>query len=243
MLFVATLAPLAACGEGRPEPPNLILVVADTLRADYLGFYGFDGDVSPILDRLAAESVVFENCFSQAPWTKPSAASLLTSLYPGTHGLTDHEGGYGSEEPRTSVLPDSAVTLAEILGERGYRTGAFVANSFLARDYGFAQGFDVYDDYAAPAETPADEILVHAGRWLEHSDQDRPFFLYVHLMDVHWPYDAGQWDYDGQFSLSNPPLKSCIWRTCGKGFGPEISAPLPRLYCRSTSETRLRVKL
>ena len=109
VLLAVTLAPLTACGEDRPQPPNLVLVVADTLRADYLGFYGFDGDVSPVLDRLAAESIVFENCFSQAPWTKPSAASLLTSLYPGTHGLVDHggESGDDSAERRTSVLPES----------------------------------------------------------------------------------------------------------------------------------------
>ena len=193
-LFVVALG---GCASESPRP-NVVLVVADTLRADYLGSYGFPGDVSPQLDRLASEAVLFERCVSQAPWTKPATASLLTSLYPGTHGLTDHEGGFwsSSEERRTGRLPAEALTLAEVLHLHGYRTAAFTANSWLVREYGFAQGFDHYDDYAARLDTHADELLENARRWLDHSASGVPFFLYLHVMDVHAPYDAPRADYD-----------------------------------------------
>ena len=196
-LSAALLAAVAACGSGE-RPSNLVVVVADTLRADYLGCYGFGNGVSPHLDQLATESVVFDRCFTQAPWTKPATASLLTSLYPETHGLTDHEGGFWSDSPerRAGVLPASATTLAEALAASGYRTAGFTANSWLVRSYGFAQGFEMYDDFAARLDTHADEILDNARRWLEHSDPRQPFFLYLHFMDVHAPYDGSKSDYE-----------------------------------------------
>ena len=86
--LVAVSSLLAAgCGTS-PETPDVIVIVVDTLRADHLGSYGFDGPISPNLDRFAEESVVFTRCFSQAPWTKPAVASLITSLYPQVHRLT-----------------------------------------------------------------------------------------------------------------------------------------------------------
>ena len=194
------MLPLIGFGCAPPEaaPPNLVLVVVDTLRADALGCYGFAGESSPQIDALAREAVLFENCISQAPWTKPAAASLLTSLYPDTHGLTDHAGRYGggSSERRTEVLPEEALTLAEVLRAKGYRTAAFVANTWMGKEYGFAQGFELYDDYAARLDTHADEVLRNAKRWLEHSASERPFFLYLHFMDVHAPYDAQRPDHD-----------------------------------------------
>ncbi|TDJ70682.1 MAG: hypothetical protein E2O39_09705 [Planctomycetota bacterium] len=194
---------IPACS--RPQlPPNIILIVVDTLRADYLGSYGFEGAISPNLDRLASESVVFEQCFAQAPWTKPSTASLLTSLYPQVHGLTNHEGKYwgeGSAEARTGILPDRAVTLAEELRDAGYRTAAIVSNPWLHHDYGFAQGFDFYDDHAAWSFARGDVIVDAARTWIEERGTE-PFFLYVHFMDVHAPYGAPKVDFD---ALSGAP--------------------------------------
>ena len=81
--------------------PSIVFILVDTLRADYLGSYGFEGDISPGLDRLASESLRFENAFSQAPWTKPSIATLFTSLYPEVHGLTNHEGLFWEKDGQT----------------------------------------------------------------------------------------------------------------------------------------------
>ncbi len=193
------LLALAACSSGDARRPNVVLVVVDTLRADYLGVYGFDGAISPTIDALARESVVFDNAFAQSPWTKPSTASLFTSLYPQVHGLTNHEGLYwGGDTPeqRTGILPAKAVTLAEAFQASGYRTAAFVTNPWLIRDYGFSQGFDLFDDYAAAIDAPADAIIEQAMAWVEAQRDDRPFFLYLHFMDVHAPYDAPKSDYD-----------------------------------------------
>ena len=192
----------AGCAK-RAERPDIVLVLADTLRADYLGCHGFQGDVSPNVDRLAAEGLLFERCFSQAPWTKPSVASLFTSLHPEIHGVTTHHGWFGEDRSiarqdvgpstgRTDVLPDEALTLAEVLRAEGYETAAFVANPWIQRDQGFAQGFETYEEL----ETKRGRALVdRALAWLAERSDERPFFLYVHFMDVHGPYDAPDKDY------------------------------------------------
>ena len=178
-------------------------MLADTLRADYLGCHGFQGDISPNVDRLAAEGLLFERCFSQAPWTKPSVASLFTSLHPEIHGVTTHHGWFGEDRSvarqdvgpssgRTDVLPDEALTLAEVLRTQGYETAAFVANPWIQRDQGFAQGFETYEEVETKRGRP---LVDRALAWLQARADERPFFLYLHFMDVHGPYDAPDKDY------------------------------------------------
>lgn len=191
------------------EKPSFVFLLVDALRPDYLGAYGFEGDVSPGLDRLAYESLVFEQAYSHAPWTKPALATLFTSLYPETHGVADHEGKFSNEAMaslRTDALPDEAMTLAEVLREEGYRTGAFVANPWLSAEYGFDQGFERYELHES-----TESLLRAAREWLgEQSSQsaesgtDRPFFAYLHFMDVHGPFDVPRQDY--QAMLSSPSL-------------------------------------
>ena len=193
---VALLLLATSCGAG--ARPNIVLVVVDTLRADLLGAYGFAGPISEHLDRLAAESLLFENAFAPAPWTKPAVASMLTSLYPQVHGITNHDGFFwgesSDEEARLGVLSDRATTLAESLQAAGYATAAFISNPWLKAEYGFAQGFDHYDDSLSERfleqveSVPADEVGDAAQLWLEGRDAEQPFFLYLHLMDVHSPY-------------------------------------------------------
>ncbi len=195
------LAVGAGCRPAEPRP-NIILMVVDTLRADYLGTYGFEGPISPNLDRLAAESVVFDRCFSQSPWTKPSIASLFTSLYPQVHGVVDFDSNYpGRDEAirtRTGVLPDRAETLAEALRDGGYRTAAFVSNVWLLEKFGYGQGFELYHDHPAEARMTRADVLTDAARvWLALQSEDQPFFLYLHFMDVHAPYvPTRKKDYD-----------------------------------------------
>jgi arylsulfatase A-like enzyme len=180
--------------------PSFIVIVIDTLRDDHLGSYGFPGDISPRLDQLASESVLFENCFAQAPWTPPSMGSLFTSLYPEVHGLNvfrdqqfrDPDSG----EMRIGVLPDSAVTLAERLRDAGYETVAFVTNPWLQRPMGLAQGFERYDDEDTGRRVTANAIAAPLRRWLETRRDERPFFAYLHFMDVHGPWDAPKPDFD-----------------------------------------------
>ena len=181
------------------RPPSILLVLVDTLRADYLGAYGFTGGISPNLDRLAAESVVFDHCFSPAPWTKPAVASLFTSLLPRTHNVLTHKGRYidrARPVTRTDALSARATTLAEALQAGGYATAAFVANPWVQPDQGFGQGFDHFDGRFAGNTTPAAPVLAAAQAWLATRPRDRPFFAYIHLMDVHGPYDAPAADFE-----------------------------------------------
>lgn len=209
VVVVAALAPLFGCGADTPIPgaaqpshPSMILIVIDTLRADYLGAYGFDGPISPELDTLSTESILFERCSAQAPWTTPSMASMMTSLYPEAHGVL-----LAPDDPRTQqawlqrwarAIPDTSTTLAEALRDRGYRTAAFVANPFITGGLGFEQGFRLFDETAALARDRDSSMLLHSGlRWLRSKESSSdPTFLYLHLMDVHGPYRAPETDYE-----------------------------------------------
>jgi arylsulfatase A-like enzyme len=199
ILAVATLLAAAGCAPRPSGPPNIVVILVDTLRADHLGVTGFRGGISPNLDRLAAESVLFENCYAQAPWTPPSMGTLFTSLYPEVHGLNNFRDQMfkdpSTRKMRASVLPDSAVTLAELLQDGGHETAAFVTNPWLAEGFGLSQGFDHYDDRFVARTAKAESIRSPVRDWLTSRSDDAPFFLYLHFMDVHEPYDAPQADY------------------------------------------------
>ena len=198
LLAVGLLVAATACRLVRDERPNIIFILVDTLRADYLGAYGFEGRVSPEMDALARESILFRNCFTQSPWTKPAVATLFTSLHPQVHGLTNHEGKYWGEatpEMRTGILSRRATTLAERLRESGYETAGFIANPWLDAAYGFDQGFDVYYDEETDFSTTARHLMDDVRAWFDAREADKPYFLYLHLMDVHAPYSASRPDF------------------------------------------------
>jgi arylsulfatase A-like enzyme len=177
---------LPACGQtsSAGRPPNVILVCLDTVRRDHLGAYGYRAHpTTPELDRLAAQGILFEDARACAGWTKPSVPSFMTGTYPMQHGV--YEGSAHAVEGRiTDRLPAQAYTLAEAFHEQGYATGAFVENDQLDRGLGFEQGFDDYVDDAGNAR----EIRWRARDWLDARDPAQPFFLYLHMLDAHWPY-------------------------------------------------------
>jgi len=165
--------------------PNVVLVSIDTLRADRLGAYGHARPTSPTIDqRLAATGVVFERCLSQSPKTTPSHMTMLTSLYPCVHGIPLWEGaGPGP------VLNPAVHTLAEVLKNAGYATGAFTGRGHVHRSRGFGQGFEVYRhrrQYGREPEGRSRE-LGEALEWIGRNRQ-RKFFLFFHTYAVHDPY-------------------------------------------------------
>lgn len=214
-----------------PVPPNIIILLTDTLRADYLGCYGFDGDVSPNIDRLARESIRFDRCIAPAPWTKPSVASLFTSLHPQTHRVTDHLGMHwktATRKQKASVLADEAVTLAEVLSGVGYDTLGFVGNDFLIRKFGYGQGFTRYYEPRPHSDVfSATPLLERAWKLLDGGEVKEPFFMYFHFMDVHGPFQCA--DDDFRAVAESPSLgeeRILTWAERGR-IPKELGAKIP----------------
>jgi arylsulfatase A-like enzyme len=177
--------PLVVAGEtgDARRAPSLILISLDTLRADHLGAWGYARETSPNLDAFMREGLVFERAFAPSSWTTPSHATLLTGEHPSVHGA----GG-----PRGYRLQSRFTTLAELLRRRGHLTAAFTEGSAVAGQLGFHQGFDSYAN--GPGDPPqppatAERTFARAADWLERHG-DRPFLLFVHTYEIHWPYRA-----------------------------------------------------
>ncbi len=190
--LAAVLLPLAVlpigCHESRPQPlPSLLLITVDTLRADALGAYAVGQGAarvaaearSPALDRFAEEATLFERASVPMPLTRPSHFSILTARHPRQHGVLNNQ----------IALPESERTLAEILAEAGYRTGAVVAVRLLGRKSGAEQGFEYFEAPERELEWRAEEVVSRSRSWLEGLPVDQPFFLWVHFFDPHQPYD------------------------------------------------------
>jgi len=195
MLGLALACGLLACE--RPTPasgvrerlaslgqPNLVLIVVDTLRADWTSPYGHAQNTAPELSRWAERGVLFERALAQSSWTKISMVSLMTSLWPRSHGV---------REP-TDGLAEGALTLADVLQQAGYRTYGVQTNGWLHQSFGFHQGFERYlfpvgqGAQRLPKATTwphVDRVYEEAERLIDAHDGEQPFFLYLHFMDVH----------------------------------------------------------
>jgi arylsulfatase A-like enzyme len=165
--------------------PNILVVLVDVLRRDHLGTYGYGRATSPNIDSFAERSFRFDRAYSHSSWTKPSVATLFTSVYPEQHGL-GRVGFMDGDGFQTDVLPKRLATMAERLRKNGYQTGAFSTNVHIERKTGFAQGFD---HFFWKRLVVAFELNLLLEEWIEGRDEDKPFFAYLHYMDVHWPYD------------------------------------------------------
>jgi arylsulfatase A-like enzyme/cytochrome c-type biogenesis protein CcmH/NrfG len=201
----------------RAEAPNIIFITVDTTRSDRMGFLGSKKGLTPNLDIVARQGVVFEQAYSQAPLTPVSHATIFTGTYPQFHTVTD----FG--HPLPALLP----FLPEILKKSGYHTGAFIGSLILdpkaSMAPGFDRGFDVFDagfhPKHAPGETRYDTVERRAGEvvqraitWLS-KQHPSPFFIWLHLYDPHAPYDppppfdARYKDpYDGEIAYADASL-------------------------------------
>ena len=220
---------LAACGAGLPDGtaapprPNIVLYVVDTVRADRLGVYGYGKPTSPRLDAFAEDAVLFENAYAQSSWTRPAVASLFTGLLPPAHRTVG----------RRSVLPEDATTLAEILAANGYEGLGLVRNPNVGRAFGFAQGFTRFRS----EDRERDETMLDRVRlWLdERQGAEEPFFLFLHAIDPHGPYDPAP-EFEEMFEAGGAPAH---YRTVRYLLGlnrgevepePETADALSRLY-------------
>jgi arylsulfatase A-like enzyme len=198
-LAVAVLLFVLACGRASP-PPSFILISLDTTRADHLGVYGYGRDTTPFLDELARRAFIFEQAIAPSQNTLVSHASLLTGLFPGAHGATPQGEG--------RAIDPAFTTLAEDLAAHGYQTAAFLAHpDWLSVRFGFDQGFGTFDS----KYRSADVVLRQAERWLSSKSLGSPYFLFLHLYDLHsdWgklPYDAPQ-PFRGEFATEEFDVK------------------------------------
>jgi arylsulfatase A-like enzyme len=217
---------------GRPArdgAPPVVLIAIDTLRADRLATYGATDVRTPHIDRLAADGVRFDSAFAQASWTRPSFGTILTGLYPSSHGAVH----------KADSLPGRVDTIAEMLAFGGYRTVGFANNANIAPTFNFQQGFEEYH-YLAPdfffgADEPASALALYnilrllrerffsrnvnvhnyyqpaetvtakVRAWLDGAGSDaRPLFLFIHYMDPHDPYMVRPYNGEGYARVANP---------------------------------------
>src|SRR5437588_3544560 len=191
--------------------PNVVVITIDTLRADHLCCYGYKDIHTPNIDGLARDSVKFERAFTPVPITLPSHTAIFTGTYPMLNGMHDFSG---------NRLGPQQQTLASVLKDRGYTTGAVVASAVLDSRFGLNRGFDFYydhfdfnrleeanlDEMERPGNVVADEVL----NWLGKNYQKR-FFLWMHLYDPHYPYrppapyseDYKSHPYDGEIAFAD----------------------------------------
>lgn len=204
---------------------NVLLVTFDTTRADRIGCYGNERIQTPTLDGLAADGVRFARALSAVPITAPSHSTILTGRYPIAHGVRDNG---------LFVLGDDQLTLAEILGAEGYATAGAIGAFPVTAQFGFAQGFELFDDhltggfenYLGERAVPKDRLFFDERRaaqvneallpWFSEqaADPDRPFFAWVHYFDPHQPFEpAPPYDqlyadrlYDGEIAYADSRL-------------------------------------
>lgn len=217
---------------GRLAGSNVLLVTIDTLRADRVGAYsgGARTALTPTLDGLAARGVRFAQAYAHAPMTLPAHTSILTGLVPPTHGV--HNNG-------STALASETPTLASLLHDAGYRTGAFVGAFVLDARFGLSRGFDIYDDRVgsdtgpitfAFAERTADRVTQLAGDWILGGGSGlapRPWFCWVHLFDPHAPYRAPEQraadPYDNEVAFADAQLGKLFDRL---GAGSQLDSTL-----------------
>jgi len=187
------------CSGGKTgQRPNVLLISLDTVRRDHCSVYGYKHDTTPNLIKLAKQGSLFDLAYSPASTTSPSHATMFTSLYPVTHRVVKN----GLE------FSDKYETLAEILKGQGYQTAAFVSTFVLHSKFGYAQGFEFFDDEFLLQEGKtyvkewegnklndafdrrAPYTTARAINWLKNKrDSSKPFFMFVHYFDPHNPYD------------------------------------------------------
>jgi len=256
LIVVIAIVVSVVGGPSREEPegkltggtaggPNVLLIIIDTLRADHLPIYGYGSIETPAFDRLAADGIVYRKAFSQASWTKPSIASILTGLYPSTHQAI-HKG---------SLLPDDVPTLAEALLEAGYFTVGLPNNENIFPIRNFQQGFQVYEalepDFFFYATESAFHLTLynqlrlvrerflsqkkrvehyyqdaaavnrHAMPWVDRS-KGGSFFLFLHYMEPHDPYFRHPYDGTGYARVNNPNPSPDLARTYRETYDGEI---------------------
>src|SRR5258707_8234088 len=219
ILILPPYAALHAAAQARAKPPlNVVLITIDTLRADHLGCYGYKQIKTPNIDGLAADGVRFESAFAVVPVTLPSHSSMLTGTYPMLSGMHDFSG---------NKLSPLQPTLASVLKQARYQTGAVIGAGVLDSRFGLNQGFDFYYDHfdfsrldeanLDEMERPGNVVADVALDWLGKNSQKK-LFLWMHLYDPHFPYhppdpysrEYAAQPYDGEIAFADEQVRRLL---------------------------------
>lgn len=177
-------APPARMEAASRKAKNAIVLLIDTQRADKLSTYGKTRVKSPVFDKVATEATVFERCQSVSNWTKPACASVLTGQYPDTHKTRGH----------SSVLGKSVKMASDIFQGAGFATAAFIANGYLASEFGFNRGWNQYVNFIRENKNSEAESVFKTALEFITANKDKPFFTYIQTIDPHVPYDPPEED-------------------------------------------------
>lgn len=180
-------------------PPNVVLVLIDTARADYLDFYGAPRNITPFLSGIAEQSTLFTRAFSTSSWTAPSTASIFTSLYPIQHGVLEgfflhiRKNQLRTDENLPTLelnqMPLDRPTLPEIFQSLGYSTFGLSSNPNIGETMGFSRGFEYFHK---ENDESSGGIYKRLTKWRDAIEDSQPYFLYLHVSDPHEPYT--KWD-------------------------------------------------
>ncbi len=184
---------LAKPRDADDERPNIILITIDALRADHVGAYGNEDGLTPNLDAFAREATRYDAAYVSSPWTLTSFGSIFTSLPPAECGLKLTTSRMHEWYLYSAKLPGSVVLFHERLRDAGYATAAELTNCFLTAERGWRRGFDDFRNEDGPELgailTRADTVTENALSWLR-LNRPQPFFLWVHYLDPHVPYNS-----------------------------------------------------
>lgn len=200
LTLLALAAAAAACRQPPAPPPppprpSIVLLSVDTLRPDHLPAWGYHRETAPFVTGLLADGTRYTAAESTSSWTVPALASLLTGVYPATHGVV-HGVTRGNLPDAQEVIPASLPGLGATLQQLGYHTYAAVANLHAHPDFGFARGFD---SYTCVGFEPAPAVNLAVERWRsELESATGPVFLWIHFFDPHYPLHARE-PWAGQF--------------------------------------------
>jgi len=163
-------------GPGPNRPPDVFIYLIDAVRADHLSCYGYGRNTSPRIDAFATEATLYEQAQTAATWTRPSVATLLSSIYPFLHGAM---------HMKRDSLDEWVVLLPEMLQANGYQTWCVATNPPISAKFGFDQG---YDGFTYGYRKPAQWVNARVEQYLAESDPEHPVFMYIHTMEPHAPY-------------------------------------------------------
>ena len=189
MFWMAGLVVIPGLQAATAKPaPDVVVITIDTLRADHLGCYGYKQIRTPNIDALAAESARFERAYTPVPVTLPAHTAIFTGTYPTLSGMHDFSG---------NKLNATQPTLASVLKQNGYVTGAVIGSAVLDSRFGLNRGFDFYYDHfdfsrlqesnLEEMERPGNVVADVALDWLAKNHGSK-FLLWMHLYDPHYPY-------------------------------------------------------